>query len=581
MGTAQQTEAGPPNPAPAPAGIFRRTVARYAVLVVVALLLAALHGADTNLSLFYLQRQDLPLLAVGVTLLALCCWRLTPLAAPFLAGWRLPLVVGGTLALAAYAGHYLLLGGYDLSRDEQMAVFDAAILSHGDLAAPLPALWQDHADALNTMFMHPAGQFGAWISAYLPLNAGLRSLVGLVADPALTGPLMTLVGLLALWGCARRIWPGNREAPVVALLLYAGSAQILFNGMTAYAMPAHLALNLCWLWLFLQRSVRGDVAALAIGFVAVGLHQPLMHPLVVGPILFLLLLDKSWWRAAAYALGYAAICLFWLWWPNFTWGLVAANALAERADGVDYFTRLAMTVLKGDGMRGANMMANMLRFFAWQHLLLLPLLLIGLRFVRRDRLAGALAAGVFLTIAVMTVILPYQGHGFGYRYLHGLVGHCILLAVYGWVSLGVEVGRWRTLLVRTSIAGFAILLPIQAWMAHGFYAAPAGVSARIAAIDADYVVVGGGDAPFAADLVINHPYLDARPIRLLREEIDAPLARALCSRHPGVSVALAGPALLAPIGDYFAFGADRSAGSANRAMAAQLGAAGCRVRLID
>src|SRR3546814_19029825 len=103
------------------------------------------------------------------------------------------------------------------------------------------------------MFMFHTDHREAWASAYLPVNAALRVLVGWVALPALTGPLLTLLGALALWGCARRIWPENREAAVVALLLYAGTGQIWLNGMTAYALPAHLTINLCWLWRSAER----------------------------------------------------------------------------------------------------------------------------------------------------------------------------------------------------------------------------------------------------------------------------------------------------------------------------------------
>src|SRR3546814_12422431 len=67
---------------------------------------------------------------------------------------------------------------YDLSADEQLANFDAAILAKGQLAAPLPAQWWDHADALNTMFMFHTDHREAWASAYLPVNAALRVLVG-------------------------------------------------------------------------------------------------------------------------------------------------------------------------------------------------------------------------------------------------------------------------------------------------------------------------------------------------------------------------------------------------------------------
>jgi hypothetical protein len=205
---------------------------------------------------------------------------------------------------------------------------------------------------------------------------------------------------------------------------------------------------------------------------------------------------------------------------------------------------------------------------------LLPLLIVGLKIARRDRMAGALAGGILLTLVVVTVILPYQGHGFGYRYLHGLVGNCILLAVYGWVSLGDQAGQWRTLLLRSTAASLAILLPIQAWMAHGFYAPPAAVSQRLSAIDADYVVVGATDAPFTADLVINPPFLDERPIRLLREAMNPVRARAICRSQP--QVALAGPNELAPIFAYYRTAAP-SEDVANSALADDLRRAGCRI----
>jgi hypothetical protein len=424
------------------------------------------------------------------------------------------------------------------------------------------------------MFMYPASEPAAWISAYLPLNAVLRALFASLGDAALTGPAMLVLGAVALWGCARRIWPADREAAVVALLLYLGSGQILFNGMTAYAMPAHLALNLCWLWLFLRRTTTTDLAALAVGFVAVGLHQPIMHPLFAAPILFLLLLERDWRRAGLYFLGYAAIGGFWAWWPNAIWVLVEADASAPKGQEVDYLSRLILTVLQGDGLRFANMVANVLRFFAWHHLLLLPLLPFGLAVARQNRLAGALAGGVLLTTSVMLIVLPYQGHGFGYRYLHGLIGNCILLAVFGWVTLGEAQARWRPLLLRTTAAALVINLPLQAWMAHSFYAPPAQVSKRLSVIDADYVLVGAGDAPFAADLVINEPFLGERPIRLLREAMRPALVRAICERQS--RVALAGRTELAPILGYYRTKLP-SAEAPPRTLAADLQRAGCQV----
>jgi hypothetical protein len=341
-------------------------------------------------------------------------------------------------------------------------------------------------------------------------------------------------------------------------------------------MPAHLALNLSWLWLFLRRTRRSDLAALVVGFVATGLHQPLMHPMFVAPFLVLLLVDRRWDRAALYVTGYAAIGVFWLWWPGWTWTLVQASPDALRPAGVDYITRLTTTLRDRDPMGIPNMVANFLRFIAWQHLLLVPLMLIGARQSPRHPMIVALAGGMILTTTVMALAMPYQGHGFGYRYLHGLIGNGILLAIYGWHTLGSQLGRWRTLLLRTTAAGILVLMPLQAWMAHGFYASTAQVSDRIGRIDADYAVIGRKDVPSAADLVINPPLLERRPVRLLRQELDRSAIAALCASHP--SVALIGNATLAPIATYFAFGQPR-ADEFNPAFAPRLAQAGCRVRI--
>lgn len=561
------------------ASIFRLTAARFAALAVAAIMLAIGFGADSSLTLFFLHRQDLWLLLAAVVVLAICTLRLHGSATELSGTWRFAMLVGSVMALIAFAGHYWVLSGYDMSRDEQMATFDANVFASGHLVASVPAFWRDHADALNTMFMYPAEHRGAWVSNYLPLNAALRAIVGLAATQALTGPLLNLLGALALWGCARRIWPQDRETPVVALLLYFGSAQILVNGMTSYAMPAHLALNLVWLWLFLRKMWWSDTAALAVGFVAVGLHQPIMHPMFAAPILFLLLLDKEWRRAGVYLVGYAVIGVFWLWWPNWTWALSQASAAGQQPDGVDYLTRLMLAVTNGSAMGVPYMMANILRFFAWQHLLLLPLLILGVRIVRSDRLAGALLAGIVLTICVMTVILPYQGHGFGYRYVHGLIGSAILLAVYGWKSLGRKTPQWRSLLRRTTVAGLAVLLPMQVWMAHQFYAPFAQASALMDQIDADYVVVGGNDVPFTADLVINPPDLDRRPVRLIRGGIDTSLERSLCAKQS--SIALVGDGLFKPISAYFEMARSSSEHEENQALAKSLQMAGCLVTVLD
>lgn len=548
-------------------------IAVFAPLAALALATISL----PNLSIFYLRRQDQWLLLVGAATLILCFWSLPDRRTALAANWRLALAVGVIMALAAFVGHYGILSSYDLSRDEQLANFDAAILAKGHLLASLPARWQDHTDALNATFMYPTAHRVAWASGYLPVNAVLRASIGVIAAPEFTGPLMTLFGALALWACARRIWPESREAPIVALLLYLGSGQIWLNGMTAYAMPAHLTVNLCWLWLVLRRAWWADVSALALGFFAVGLHQIHYHPLFAAPILLLVLLERNWRRAAFFALGYLMIGLFWQWWTYWNAALAAGGAVSADSVHANSLGGLIDNLAKIEGQRIPNMAANLFRLIAWEHLLLVPLVLLGIR-AARDRLAAALVAGIVLTLLVRFIALPYQGHGLGYRYIHGLIGNLILLAVYGWVSLGDDIGRWRALLLRSTAASCLVLLPLQAWMTHEFYATHAEVSRRIDAASADYAVVGDDGVPFFSDLVRNSPFLDNRPIRLIREELDPRLQAQICAGRP--SIALVGSDVLRPITDYFEMPPALAADAANRDVAEKLRVLGCRVEYL-
>ncbi len=533
---------------------------------------AALSG---NLAAFFLYRQDFWLLLAGFLSLLAAGSRLGAGNEPLrLDGARL---AGMAVALLAfcYLGRYLILSGYDLTRDEQLANFDAAVLAKGLLAQPLPPPWQVHADALNTMFMLPVSKPAAWVSAYLPMNAALRALVGLVADPALTGPVLTALGLVALWKCARLLWPGEREPAVVAALLYCASGQILLSGMTSYAMTAHLTLNLLWLWLFLLDRRGADMGALAVAFVATGLHQPLFHPLFAAPFLFGLLRDRAWLRVALYAAGYAAICAFWLAWPLFVHGLVAGPASVSARTGTDFFSRLMQILASGGSARWFLMTANLLRFFAWQPVLLLPLMVAALVLARRERPTLALAASAGLPILVMLVVLPYQGHGFGYRYLQPALGSALLLAAQGWRSLVGNRVWLRALTRRAALIPIFTVLPLQLWFAHDLYAASAQVDARIKSAKADFVIVGSRDSPFAVDLVLNRPDLSNRPLRLLADFLDDDLIGALC--RDGAPAALPQESLYQPIGQYFGAQPDETARVRRAMLASRLKAAGCNV----
>jgi hypothetical protein len=122
-----------------------------------------------------------------------------------------------------------------------------------------------------------------------------------------------------------------------------------------------------------------------------------------------------------------------------------------------------------------------------------------------------------------------------------------LLGGYGWRRLAGCHEWLRPMFRRATAASALIVLPIQAWMAHDYYAPSARASAKIDASGADYAVIASDADLLTRDLVQNRSDLSNRPIRLLPEQIrdiDA-LAKRIC--RSGVIVALTTEQFLQPV----------------------------------
>ena len=496
-----------------------------------AIPLYLLTGGD-SLTLRFFRQQDFPLLLLSGAALAALAWGRSRLPAPRLPQRRRPAPLAAAAALAlALAGTWLVFGDYALSRDELLADFDAEFLREGLLVGPLPAEWRPFAAALMPQWMLPLSPEVGWMSGYLPGNAALRALLG-----PFTGPLMATISVLALHRIGRRLWPEAPADALVPVLLLVASAQFLAMAMTPYAMAAHLAFNLVWLACFLRGDRRGDAGALAAGFVATGLHQILLHPLFVAPFLLHLWLRGERGRAAAYVAAYAAIGLFWAsWWQIVLAGAPAAEGAVAQS-GIAFLWAKFSALLARVDLDGLLLMAmNLLRFVAWQHLLLVPFALLAWRALRRgEGIARPLAGGVLLTVATMLVLLPWQGHGWGYRYLHGLIGSLCLLGGYGWRSLAgsARAERRRGVLAAGTAFSLLALLPLHLVQAGQFVAPYRRAQAAIFASDADVVLVDSAGLLYAEDLVRNRPDLSNRPKVMDLNMLGEGQLRALCGRFP-------------------------------------------------
>lgn len=490
--------------------------------------------------------QDFPIAIIMVAMFVLLA-RIE--ARPRLLALRPSLAIGVVTAMAVAAAviRMFALWDFDLTRDEQMVGFDAAIYAKGMVFAPFPPAWREWYGALNLAFLLPVGDRDGWVSNYLPGNAAIHALLGQFIPPALVCPLLLLVAGFALWRITRRIWPDSPGTQAVVLLLFAGSSQAIVMAATRYAMTAHLTLNLCWLWLFLQRRPAAHAGAIAVGFVATGLHQVLFHPVFVLPFLDLLRRERNWRLLSVYVAAYGAIGLFWLAWSPWVSGLGAHPVPADlHLDGVSHLDRIR-TVLDAPSTLSLGLMGiNLLRFIAWQHLLLVPLLFMGLRAAfRADPVCRALTLGIMLLLAAMLLLMPAQSHGWGYRYMHGFLGSAVLIAGFGWRKLERDgMAPAQPFLLATALS-LLVLLPLHVSMTRKVVAPYATGSAALARIPADVVIVEDDDLPFGTDFVRNRPDLSNRPIMLKASLVPPSSLTRLCAG--GRTLALADTSFFAPV----------------------------------
>jgi hypothetical protein len=240
--------------------------------------------------------------------------------------------------------------------------------------------------------------------------------------------------------------------------------------------------------------------------------------------------------AGQYAAAYAATLMFWTCYWTFVVGAAGVAVKAGENVGLGFFIVRVWEMLRGfDWSSSELMLKNLLRFVGWQHIASLALLLLAWKAVSRaDGIARQLAGGLILTTAAMFVLLAYQGHGWGYRYLHGLLGNVSLLAGYGWLaatSPGHQLrARAVTAVVLASVVTILVLLPLRLQQAHEFMAPYRAAVEEIQASTVDVVVVDGRDIRFGGDLVRNGALLKVKPKILDYAELLPRQLEVLCSR---------------------------------------------------
>lgn len=516
-------------PAPPP----RLQISRLIVIGLLLFPVALSVQIGTSVTEFYFRSQDRWLFMALMLALLVLSYRVPRWQVPDLAlNWArlLPLLTG--LVLLLWWGTYALMANYPLTRDEHMVLFDMAVFAKGHLLEPLAVEWRGNPKVLVPDFLMDVPGSAALVSGYLPGNAMLRLAFAQLADPALMNPLLVAIGAIALYDIARRLFGDDRRAVLVVMVLYLGSAQVLVNAMTVYAMTGHTALSLVWLALFLRGGRAGHTGAMAVGLVAMGLHQVVFHPLFAAPFLLWLLAQRRYRLFAAHTAVMGAGALFWMVYPALAIHSMGIAASGGAGDGVSFLRdRVWPLLVERDPLTLRLMMLNLVRFTVWQHLALLPLVAMAWPLVRQNReIAAPLAGGIVLTLLFCTLILPLQGHGWGYRYLAPLLGNFALLG-------GLGYRRWcereRTVAngVVMALSGLTVVfLVVTMWGAQRFVMPHARLDAAIATRQADMVLIDTEVPRQAVDQVRNLPDLSNRPLRLSSSALDAATLARLCDR---------------------------------------------------
>lgn len=512
--------------------LLRVSAARLVLLLLVTAAVVVF-AMPPSIPRWYFLHQDVFLLSISI--IGLAGLSLLPGSdrAPTLTPAAILIAIGAA-ALIAYAGAWLILEHYPLSRDEALADLATDYLVHGRLGQRIPPALAPIAEPMVPLGAEGWLNAGWWVSSYLPGNALLRAAAAWAGDRWLAGPVLLAMGVLALWASARRLWPQKPEAATVAVVLALTSSQLLLMAMSAYAMTAQFALNAIWLWCFLRGGRAGHGMAMLIGFAAVGLHQLHFHLIFASGFVIWLYRTDQQRTAAAYCVALTCSLLAW----KIGYARLLVDELGRATSPVvlsmslqTWLVAIAPRVLEWQPIN------SLARFAAWQNVLLLPLAALGARQAKdgSGRLTIFWAMRFSCVFGLVTMV--YQAHGYGYRYLHHLLPCFYMLAAEGWIRWNErhpEAPLRAPILAGSAAIAIGGTIPACVWMSHAFVHPYATVYRVAKAAPADVVLVDARGAAFVQDIVRTDDRL-SRPLLLDLAETDGDQLVRLC-RHQRVMI---------------------------------------------
>lgn len=327
-----------------------------------------------------------------------------------------------TATLAALAP--LIYQGKPLSTDEYLLWFQAHTFAQGHLFATYPPEWFPHIFGADRLFLSDWQQ-GHLLSPYWPGFSLLLAPFAAIGLPWLCNPIVVGLSLYVLWLISCELFTDSRAQGLTLLIAVASSA-FFFNGVTFYAMPAHLLLNAVFVWLILGHSTRNFFLAGLTGSFALILHNPLPHVLFALPWIGWLLATRPRQAVLPLAIGYLPISiLVGVGWASFR---LAAQCSPEcaGASSVAHQTSASFSAVSTFGTSAFVLPdSNILTWRAagavklWLSSVPGIVLIACMATIRCSDKRIWLLAGSGLATFVGYFFIPFdQGFGWGYRYFH-------------------------------------------------------------------------------------------------------------------------------------------------------------------
>lgn len=356
------------------------------------------------------------------------------------------LALASVFWLFLVAANILIYQQHPLSMDEYAAVLQSQIFSGGRLSTNFPPSlidWLVPRPFQNYFIIVNRGT-GELASGYWPGFSLLLTPFVWLGLPSACNATITVCATLVAGRIAYEL-TNDERARGWTILFSVASPMLVFNGISFYSMPAHLLLNLCFVWLLLEQTPARLFLAGIVGSFALVLHNPFPHLLFATPWVIWLIIRPAPFRSILFlAAGYMPLMIvLGAGWLQFLESIRRPiNPVPELGSGLPLAADNGPWILKTlagltkpfqypDESTYIFRLAELCKLVLWSVPLMPVFAWLGAHRLGRGKLT---VMGLsFLATFFGYFLLPVnQGHGWGARYLFSAWGVLPVLAA-AWI----------------------------------------------------------------------------------------------------------------------------------------------------